>query len=190
MHSAKVINRILFIVYCTLILVLLFLLLPKPAFASWVIDFEPPDFTPPSLSGCYDNPGQSRPWNEDISIKPKDDLSNIWYCKIDVKESPLGTIIPPSYTLDVSSLAQKEVTCQQIIPTSQFTPNRNYFLSFLAVDISGNGKTAETDTFEYRSNCSGGPPPPPPPAIIPWIQVIEGDVHSNKDVNTPGGPGP
>ncbi len=64
------------------------------------------------------------------------------------------------------------------VPSSYFTDGQTYGVSVMATDNAGNvSGWSASQTFSTSTSC-----------VAPYLQTQGGDVHSNTQINTPGGP--
>ena len=159
--------------------------------ASVTVSVPSCDPNPPTISInsgiCYDtDPSTPNPDINAISIfvsDPPPNPSGIASVTTTVTDQTTGSTsgpinIMPSciWSPNPANVGFGNGTCRL---TSGVSPNSHvYSIIAQAQDNGGNSTTSPLPAqFTYRLQCSG-----------PWIQTNNGDVHSNSNINTPGGP--
>lgn len=138
-------------------------------FAAWAYDSEPPAISFPTPKAC----------------NTKDEWDDAQYFKIQASDSPAGV---QSITIKLTKNGSffKEWPTENTPPGSnnwvKLVPSAemeigDYILEITGLDNAGNS-ASYTYNFAYKIECPSDQ----------WIQTKVGDVHSNDNIDTRGGP--
>lgn len=143
----------------------------KTATAEWKVDVNPPVLTPNTpLTGCKARTDWIRP----INVTAEDLLSGVgsfeWQLislpgqTVVLNNTPQATYVSPYWKIDIDPATLADGT---------------YRLQARARDLAGNINPFTTiyPEFSLASSCQG-----------PWFKTINGDVHTNGELNAGGGP--
>jgi flagellar basal body-associated protein FliL len=148
-------------------------------------DPTPPNVSFLSVSNCYDTDGTTAPpdLSAGISFSTSDvppnptGIANVTVVAQDITAGTAAVAAPFSCIPPVPSIGTGTGTCT-VTPIGWATPNgHSYKITATSTDLGGNSTAASSPVFRYATACIGA-----------WIQTSGGDVHSNKTINTPGGP--
>lgn len=132
-------------------------------------DNTPPQVSMNNLFGCFD----STSWNAlqplTATVSDNSGISSVAFRLTNLSNNT---------TANINATPVGANSYQASIPTSSLIAGASYRILAQATDLVGLSTSSPSYSFNYQTSCSNNA----------WFQTTGGDVHSNRIIDTPGGP--